>query len=452
MKQIIENPNYTAQLKNYTMWGDLVEGGDRVEQNQTYLPQHAYESNPQYEIRLQLATYKNQAKPIVTVFTSSILRKPPVRNLPESLKQYEDDVDSLGTSAASFFRECAEGSAGVGVEFVVVDSAKVPEGENPINDYEKRSLGIRPYMAKKSARDVPAWGYDDDGLAFVVVKEFSMKDTGPFEEPEEIKQYRIWYRNMWELWTDTDKTGIALDSAGEHPCGEVPVKPLYFRKKGELVGESCIKDVASLLKRAYMMENALDKSLFDTAFPQQYFFGFSGESIDGYIKASSNGLVNEQHDAKTGFVEPSGKSFDALDSKVKRDEISIREIALRMVRPDSKVGESAESKKIDRQQLNSQLAVFSQNCEDVETWAWEMMLKWDNASGDVEIEYNRDFDVDEISGELLDAFSKMRENGDLSRQTYWDILKKQEVPFPEDFDYKEELKRIVNEKGNTNNE
>lgn len=444
MKQIIENKNYTAQLPNYTMWGDLVEGGDRVEKNQTYLPQHAYESDAQYDIRLQLATYKNQAKPIVTVFTSSILRKPPVRNLPESLKIYADDVDSLGTSAASFFRECAEGSAGVGVEFVVVDSTKVPDGEESTTKDDSKKLGIRPYMAKKPAKDVPAWGFDDDGLSFVVVKEFSIKDTGPFEEPEKIKQYRVWTRTGWELWKEDKDAGLIPIGAGEHPCGEVPVKPLYFRKKSELVGESCIKDVASLLKRAYMMENALDKSLFDTAFPQQYFFGF-GDDISEYIKASSNGLQNDDPNAKSGFIEPSGKSFDALDTKVKRDEISIREIALRMVRPDSKIGESAESKKIDRQQLNSQLAVFSQNCEDVETWAWEMMLKWDNASGDVEIEYNRDFDVDEISGELLDAFSKMRTDGNLSLQTYWDILKKQEVPFPDDFDPAEELKRIANE-------
>jgi hypothetical protein len=448
--QIIKHPDFVEQEPKYKLWEDLCEGGDRVENNEVYLPQHAYESNPQYAIRKRLATYKNHARPIVAVFTSSAWRKPPKRELPDELEQYRSNVDMRGSSAGSFFRETSEYSASVGVSFLAVDTTKPPGGESPSNLDQYQKFGMRPYMVRLSARKVPAWGFDADGLAFVVVDESQSKDVDPFTKQEKVQNYKIWYRDTWELWQENDKKELFKIDDGSHPCGEVPIRPLYFRKKKDMVGESCIKDVASLLLRAYMLENALDKSLFDTAFPQQYFFGFQPDEITGYIKSSANGLVSGQPDAKTGLVEPSGQSYAALDSKVKRDEVSIGEIALRMIRPDSKVGQSAEAKKLDRQQLDSQLSVFSQNCEDTERWAWKMMLKWlkaDQKVDDIVVEYNRDFDVTDISGDLLRAFGEMRRNGDLSRKTYFGVLDKAEVPLPEDFDIEEEEARINAESG-----
>lgn len=443
--QIINHPDFIEQQPYYLLYEDLSEGGARIENQEKYLPQHAYESNPQYAIRRKLATYKNHARPIVTVFTSSIWRKPPTRELPKELDKYESDVDRLGSSAGAFFRETSDNAAAIGLCFVAVDSTRAPDGEKVTTLADSQKFGIRPYMIRIPAANVPAWGFDDDGLAYVVINEAESKDIGPFTEQKKIQKYRIWYRDRWELWQENDKKDLSKIGGELHPCGEVPVRPLYFRKKKELIGESCIKDVASLLLRAYMLENALDKSLFDTAFPQQYFMGFDEEQVTGYIKASSNGLSNPDSQASTGFVEPNGQSYEALDSKVRRDEVSIREIALRMIRPDSKMAESAESKKIDRQQLDSQLSVFSQACEDLEKWAWNMMLKWLNAEAKadkVSVEYNKDFDVTAITGDLLRAFGEMRRNGDISKETYWQILQNAEVPFPEDFDEVEEMAKI----------
>jgi hypothetical protein len=240
---------------------------------------------------------------------------------------------------------------------------------------------------------------------------------------------------------------LILTFSGTHSCGEVPVVPIYFKKKAEMVGESCIKDIASISSRAYNLENSLDKSLFDTAFPLQAFYGFDPESIKDFIRDSSNGLATPEVQAKSEFVEPAGRAFTALDTKIKNDETAIREIALRMIRPQSKSIESAESKKIDNQQLHSQLSVFSRNCEDAEVRCWELMLKWMNSGSGktIEIEYNTDFDVDKVSGDLLRAFSEMRRNRDISRETFWKALQKAEFPFPDDFDIEEEAARLEND-------
>lgn len=442
--QIKEAPAFTAQKENYQKWRDFCEGGDRIEKNDKYLPQHPYESDAQYKIRKVLATYKNHAKPIVTVFTSSVWRKKPVRkDLPEDMESFKKDIDNLGTSADMFFKTADQKAAEEGLCFILVDATKAPEGAEIKTQKDSKKHNIRPYLVPVSVLSVISWGFDENGLSFVVIKEEQEILTSPFSDSKKEKKYKIWYRDRWEEYIEDEESGLVLGLSDSHPCGEVPLVPVYYKKKTEMVGESAIADIVSILSRAYNLENSLDKSLFDTAFPLQAFYGFDEEQIKAFIRSSSNGIANPSSDAKSEFVEPAGKAFEALDRKIKNDEVSIREIALRMIRPDSKVGESADSKRIDNQQLHSQLSVFSQNCEDAEVKCWKLIRKWSNEKDlDFEIEYNKDFDIEKVTGDLLRAFSEMRRNKDISRKTFLKALMRMEFPFPEDFDLDEELDLI----------
>lgn len=465
---IQEHPLYKDHKVIYQEYHDFFKGGDNVEMAESlvttqtstkftnrYLPQHEYESDKQYLIRCELATYKNLAKPIVSVFSSSVWRRDPQRpDLPKRLEEFIDNVDTIGCSVNSFFQAESEKIAAMGVHFCLIDSTKKPEGIITKQDEKAMGVNIRPKFVSVSPLDLLAWGHDDNGvLQWAAIKEKKIQESGPFDAYQEIEQYKIWYVDRWELWqtyTDEDKnTSMGKIEEGSHPCGMVPIVAGYFRKKYEMVGESCFSEVLSLIKRAYILENTLDKSLFDTAFPQQQFCGFDPEEIKDYIKSSSNGLVARDPGANSSFVEPSGRAFQALTDKILSDEKAIREIALRMVRPDSKQVESADSKKLDKQQLDSQLMCFSRNCQDFEKRCWVVFGKWLQMS-DVELEkitikYNDDFDIEKISSDLLSAFADMRKTRDLSQETYWSILKSGEVPLPEDFDPVEEKARIEND-------
>ena len=428
-KQIVENPAFTAQKPKYKRDSDLCEGGDAIEKDKSYLPKHAYESPQQYDVRLSLATYKNHAAPIVTVFTSSVWRNPPERELPSALDPLKANVDKLGTSANSFFRRSGEDAAKVGLTFVHVEQDFVPKEENR-NLSDSQRAGMRPYFIKIPALKVPDWGYDSDGLVYLVVDESSTKKTDAFREAETTTQYRIWDRKGWTLWKKGDDGNLEFEKNGTHKCGEVPIRPHYFRKKAEMIGESAIADVASLMTRAYQMENALDKALFDTAFPFMEFIGFATDDIDGLVKSSSTFVATENTDARVGYVEPTGVAFEALDTKVKSDEQSIREIALRMYKTDSKVGESYDAKKLDRQQLDSQLSIFSQGSEDLEVWCWNMALKWlgeESKSGEIKIEYNQDFDIEQASSDLIKSLAELVTLRILSKQTTLEILEEQDT-------------------------
>jgi hypothetical protein len=59
----------------------------------------------------------------------------------------------------------------------------------------------------------------------------------------------------------------------------------------------------------------------------------------------------------------------------------------------------------------------------------------------IEVEYNKDFDADEISDGLMRSFVDLRRNRDLSRETLWSLLQ-QWGYLSEDFDPEEEKQRI----------
>lgn len=454
---------YADHKEKYQQYFDFYYGSDAVEGKKEYLPQHPFESDAQYKLRLQLSTYKNLAKPIVSVFSSSVWRRQPIRKILPAFEPYLEDVDGLGFGVDTFFHNMTTNIAANGVCFVLVDSTKVDKTQIEIDTTrltkrETDALNIRPVFIPISPLDVIAWGHDDNGiLLYAVIRENTIKTVSPFEKYERIERYKIWYADRWELYEmgSNQDSGFQKIEEGSHPCGQVPIIAGYFKKRYEMVGLSCFDDILSLLKRAYIMENTLDKSLFDTAFPQQGFFGFDVEDVKNYIRSSSNGLVSADPSAHSEYIEPSGRSFSALESKIASDERNIREIALRMVRQDSKVGESAEAKKLDKAQLDSQLTVFSRNCENFEKNCWRMFGRWlglneNELSGtagndNINITYNRDFDVEKISQDIVRLFYDMRRAGDLSRETFWEILKNGELPLPDDFDAVEEAAKIEND-------
>jgi hypothetical protein len=194
-----------------------------------------------------------------------------------------------------------------------------------------------------------------------------------------------------------------------------------------------------------MRDSELDKNLFDSAVEIACFYGFEEDELDQFIRASTNGLRSSSADSKVEYAAPTGRAWEALRRAINEDEERIREIALRMVRPDSKQVESAESKREDRKQLNSQLERFARNCEAGEEQCWQLAAAWMNTEGtEIEVTYDKDFNEDDISDRLLKFLVDVRRKPDLSRETFLRLLH-QWGWMPEDFDVEEEMDRIRNE-------
>ena len=128
----------------------------------------------------------------------------------------------------------------------------------------------------------------------------------------------------------------------------------------------------------------------------------------------------------------------------------MREIALRMIRPLSGVGESAESKQLDRQQLDTQLANFARRCASAETQCWKIAAKWldldDAEMEEISAPYNENYDVEAATETIISALLSLNGQGVISAATVreTDAVKQY---MPDGWTPEEEATRLQQEAG-----
>lgn len=397
-----KHPLYAASLAKRRKALDLYEGGERVEGNRAYLTRHAYESDKQYDIRAGRAAYRNFAAPIVDVFASFINDGRPERVIPDALRPIESDADRYPMTADAFFADVTRLAAAGGARFVIVDME--PKRGETVEEDRVGGRRMTPYFISISPDDVWDWGMDAKGLAWAVVHSEEMEHPAAFTAPLRYETLTVWTRDSWTRYRrplkDKENTEYALAENGErrHGLGAVPLVPFLLEPTSSMTGLPATDDVLSLILRIYRRDSELDKMLFDRAVPLLNVGGVSQEHWDTFVVASSNALMSTESGGITAqYVEPSGTAFQAQAGALARDEASVREIALRMVRPQSAVGESAESKAIDKTQLDTQLAAFARRCGGAEALCWKLAARWLGLGEDgIEAGYNESYKVDEV--------------------------------------------------------
>lgn len=449
----------TSEKRNLAL--ALYNGGACVEKRTALLIRHPFETDAQYNIRKERATYRNFAAPIVDVFGSFVCEGREARTLPKALEPMLTDVDRLHSNASTFFDEVVRTTAAGGVRFVLVDMES-PAGDT-ISEDKRAGRRLVPYFVDIDANDVWDWGIDDKGLAWVVIHSTEAVGSAAFEQPQVVDVLTVWTRQTWQKFkgpartlTVSDQalanifsTGMMADGEPEpHPCEAVPLVPFQFESTSPMTGNPATDDVLSLVLGVYRRYSELDKMLFDCAVPLMVVNGLAEKAGEEFVRASSNMLVSEEKDGISAtYVEPTGTSFTAQTAFLASDIQQIREIALRMVRPDSAVGESAEAKKLDNRQLDTQLAKFARRCAAAEKRCWMLAAKWLGLKvGDDEIitPYNEDYDDNAIN-KLDKAFVlELARLNMISKTTALVQLKKLGT-LPEDFEPDEEQTKIAQE-------
>lgn len=452
---------YGAARQKRDLALSLYEGGELVEKRTALLIRHPFETDAQYAIRKERATYRNFAAPIVDVFGSFVCEGREARTLPKALEPMLTDVDRLHSNASTFFDEVVRTTAAGGVRFVLVEMEGSKGGT--VSEDKKAGRRLVPYFVDIDANAVWDWGMDKDGLAWVVIHSTEAVANQPFESPKVVDVLTVWTRKTWQKFRGTERTLTAtgtelttvfstgMKAEGEpvaHPCEAVPLVPFQFEPTSPMTGNPATDDVLSLVLGVYRRYSELDKMLFDCAVPLMVVNGLAEKAGEEFVRASSNMLVSEEKDGISAtYVEPTGTSFAAQTTFLMSDIQQIREIALRMVRPDSAVGESAEAKKLDNRQLDTQLAKFARRCASAEKRCWQLAARWlELKVGDDEIitPYNEDYDDNAINKLDKTFVLELARLNMISKATALVQLKKLGT-LPEDFEPDEEQAKIAQE-------
>lgn len=259
------HPDYDSNIGKWSKFSDLYEGDDVYK----YIYQHPRETDEVFTQRVARAAYYNYCAGVVDLFVAYMFASDISRDLStegKSSKLLEDEfqeiyrnADMQGTSYEEFMHQVATQAQVYGHVGVLVDAQRV--GEEVISERDRKNSNARPFLNLVSPTQILDWSRDRFGNFNWVKIEVPVEDVrAGFQAGVNTseRQFLVWDRNGWELWSVTQEFAVdsvvrhaKLVAKGENPetmKGEVPF--VIFRNakrmKHDWFGNSSIRDIADI--------------------------------------------------------------------------------------------------------------------------------------------------------------------------------------------------------------
>lgn len=406
----------------------------------TYLPQEPGEEDARYQNRLKRSILSNYYRWTVTRLVGKVFRQPIVvhDDVPGQVKTLLDDVDNSGTNIDMFARTILECAINDGVTFVLVDFPRtMAKGDQPRTLAQDKAQNVRPYAVHIKCCDVLGWKYATiNGQPTLLQFRFRqcVEEDDPSDEFKTIKRHRVCVYEIgrvriYEEREQPDKTKAwVLVEEYTTTSGVVPVLALYTHQTGFMTGEPMLLDLA-YLNIAHWQSDSDQRNLLHTARVPILFASGLGDTDDAEqsfeLRLGSGSLVRGPQGSTLEYVEHTGK---ALESGAKDLEVLEQRMAVigmdAMTRQPGNV--TATARALDQTEQSSPLQVVAQQLEQCIEGILDLFGQWlelgMDSGGSVTV--HKDFGISQRDAEDVKNLITMRAAGDISRQTFWEELKR----------------------------
>ena len=185
---------YKSRLEDWIMMADTFRGGlNRLDDPERYLPRESNEPTDAYPDRLKRSPYENHVQPTITGYAGSISGLAFDGDLPEAIKDIEEDIDMKGHSFSTFCDAIDIKSIRDIYCFVLVEYHK-PEAANRREEIESPP---RPFLRVIDPRQVINWEEDCGKIERITIKECHEEKFQYGSKEEDV--YRIIEGDTWRL-------------------------------------------------------------------------------------------------------------------------------------------------------------------------------------------------------------------------------------------------------------
>ena len=374
--------------------------------------------SPKLKARRKIARYENIAATLVEQLKSALFRKPATRSfaepdsIPEEhpLRQFWENADGMGRPLQALMPDYWTGAAVFG-HLPLMAERLGTTGDTP-TAADKPPVILRAY----TPLDMVDWITDDLG-GLVAVRLLEAAPRTGFQDAASavVTQIRTVDAEGWTL-TTVDKafkpsTKIP-EVTGDHGFGVLPVVVLYARRRALMptIGRSVLGDPALYID-LYNLTSEVRELLRNQTFAVLNVpLGVDGSieketTLLGQTSGTQNVIFSSQ---PIDYVSPEGTNVQVYHEHIDRLVRLIYRLAVVAWEGDSKDAESADSRKVKKEDLHQMLAGYAAECEHAEEAiaklvyrahfgdTWEQQWDTDQPS----ISYPDDFDVTGLLDEL----------------------------------------------------
>jgi hypothetical protein len=203
------------------------------------------------------------------------------------------------------------------------------------------------------------------------------------------------------------------------------------------IGSDCEKppvlDLAEVNLSHFRTVADLEHGAHFTGLPTAVVTGYSvprneqGAALESFYIGSATAWVFPDPTAKATFLEFSGQGLGALENRETKKEEQMAALGARMLAPEKKQAEAAETAAIHRAGEASVLASLANTVSAALSRALQIAAEWAGIAGDVVVKLNTDYYPVEMDSLTLTALVASWQQGAISYETLFDNLKQGEV-------------------------
>jgi hypothetical protein len=444
---------YEAMLPHWKII-DAVRGGTPAMRGSTaFLPQEPMEDTSAYDRRKGKTVLTPWYERLIAGLVGMVLRKPVTLGpeIAEAIALQLDDLNMQGDNLQCFASDLLEtaldyGHAGIFVDF--------PDTSNLTTRLDETEAGVRPYWVLYRADEIIGYRTTMEGsmeiLTQLRVKQTICEEDGEFGELE-IPQVRVYSR---------DESGVTCrlfrPADPEKPDGDwalhdgpmdislpyIPCTLLHTSRKKRAAKQPPMLEIAYLNIKHYQISSDLDHALRLTMHPKLALFGYQDDQ--DILGTSDEALVFTNTEARADWLVCRVDSLQFGSDRIAAIEQQMATLGLSTLTHQKNVGESAEAKKIDKSQGNSILAGVAQNLQNTLNNALRFHADYLGVEPPT-CQVNRDFDITQITPQMLSAVVAAVAQGRLSTETFHEIIKRGEIGLPDDWNPEAEQQRLAAE-------
>jgi hypothetical protein len=398
-----------------------------------YLPQEPREDDEAWQARIDRSVLSPYTSRLIETAAGAVLRKPIHIEGDPYWSEVALDIDGIGSNINEYARRALVSSLTYGHSAILVD---FPAATGARNLAEERAMGRRPYFVHVDAPQIWGWRKDDTNrLTQIRIHDYEYRPLNEFGE-EQVEVMRVIYPGRYDLYTLGQET-VTFEESNGFSLDTIPVVPIYSNRRGVLISQPGLLDIANLNITHYQRQSDLIHALHIAAMPTLVLEGYSQDSSEATIGV--NYALGMEPGHKAYYVQSDATSFEAQMAELQSLEGQMSTLGITKLFGQKFVAESAEAKRIDQAQSNSVLAIISQELESALNQAFKLAAQYVGLEPPV-ITIDRDFDYYRLIGQDVAVLAQLNESGKISDETLLKILQHGEI-LPEDVKIADELER-----------
>ena len=411
-----------AMMSDWSIMAAVTRGTNYIRDlSETYLPQEPREDDDAYQTRVDRSVLSPYTSRLIETAAGAILRKPIHVEGDAYWLDLIQNIDGLGSNINEYARRALVSSLTYGHSAILVD---YPAATGALNLAEERAMGRRPYFVHIDAPQIWGWRKESgtNRLLQVRIHDYDVRPLNDFGE-EQIEQMRVIYPGRYDLYTLGQEV-VEFTESGGYSLNEIPLVPIYSNRRGLLISQPPLLDIANLNITHYQRQADLIHALHIAAMPTLVLEGW--DDTTGSATMGVNYAIAMQPGNKAYYVQADATSFDAQMAELQSLESQMSTLGVTKLFGQKFVAESAEAKRIDQAQSNSVLSIISQELESALNQAFAFAAQYVGLEPP-EITIDRDFDYYRLIGQDVSVLAQLNQMGKISDAMLLEVLRRGEI-------------------------